>query len=422
MAQEVKIETKRLTDTFVRSRKAAPKGERKFWRSADHKRVLLCVTDKLGPDNKPYKSFLYGTVRFPGSNNPTRRELGTYPTMSIADAHKKAREWDVLIDKGVDPRTQERREEEEQAKQRSDTVASRAAKYLTRIKDQRQAKETERIINKHLLPGWGPRPIGDITPSDVKWLIEGVTDGGHTPLARNVLTVCKSFFDWALDEDSPAAALRPKKLFGKKKPRQRTLNDNELRAFWKGTSTLSYPYRDLYRLLLLTGVRLREGAGARWSEIDMKQQLWTIPPERFKSDATHLVPLSGMAMQLLEELPRFRDGDCLFSHDAGRHPVNSFSKAKERLDIAMTDELGRLEPWVVHDLRRVVRTGLASLKVPDSVAELVIGHGHGNALQRTYDLHQRLDELRDALEQWAGKVRDIVEPPPANVRKLRRAG
>src|SRR6476659_6434677 len=97
------IPTKRLTDTYVRTRKPAAKGERDFTRGFDHKRVLLCVTDKLGPDGKPHRSFLYGTVRFPGDTSPTRRVLGIYPTMTIAGAHEKARVWDELIGRGIDP-------------------------------------------------------------------------------------------------------------------------------------------------------------------------------------------------------------------------------------------------------------------------------------------------------------------------------
>ena len=53
---------------------------------------------------------------------------------------------------------------------------------------------------------------------------------------------------------------------------------------------------------------------------------------------------------------------------------------------------------------------LSSLKVPDQIAEMVLGHGRGDVLERTYDLHRYEGELREALELWAGRVRDIVTP------------
>ena len=54
-----------------------------------------------------------------------------------------------------------------------------------------------------------------------------------------------------------------------------------------GERTIGYPFGPLYRLLLLTGARKSEVAGARWSEFDLARKVWTVPPERFKSNATH---------------------------------------------------------------------------------------------------------------------------------------
>ena len=71
-------------------------------------------------------------------------------------------------------------------------------------------------------------------------------------------------------------------------------------------------------------------------------------------------------------------------------------------------------PWVVHDIRRTVRTRLASLRVSDLVAEMVIGHGR-KGIQRVYDQHTYEPEMREALELWAARLRDIVTPPPENV-------
>jgi hypothetical protein len=64
-----------------------------------------------------------------------------------------------------------------------------------------------------------------------------------------------------------------------------------------------------------------------------------------------------------------------------------------------------------------VRTGLWALPVPDLVRELVIAHTKPG-LHKVYDQHIYLDEKRHALELWAGRLRDIVQPVPANVVKL----
>jgi len=79
----------------------------------------------------------------------------------------------------------------------------------------------------------------------------------------------------------------------------------------------------------------------------------------------------------------------------------------------------KLAPWVLHDLRRTMRSGLSALPIAEHVRELVIGHVRPG-ISGVYDLYAYLDEKRDALELWAGRLRDIVESPPANVILDRR--
>jgi hypothetical protein len=84
----------------------------------------------------------------------------------------------------------------------------------------------------------------------------------------------------------------------------------------------------------------------------------------------------------------------------------------------MAEELGReVEPFVIYDIRRTVRTRLSSL-VPSEVAERVIGHT-AKGLHKVYDQHSYTDEKRHALELWAAKLRSIINPPPENVVPLR---
>jgi hypothetical protein len=75
----------------------------------------------------------------------------------------------------------------------------------------------------------------------------------------------------------------------------------------------------------------------------------------------------------------------------------------------------RLVPFIIHDLRRVVRSHLSALDIPDHVAEMVLGHGRRRTprkgLQRIYDQHKYEPQLRVALERWATRLREMVTPP-----------
>lgn len=400
---------------------------------------------RVGPENAKgeFRRSFCLVIRFPGSKHPIRHSFGEYKAngkgdLTLEEARDRAAKWRALIREGIDPRPK-RQVEPEPEPEKVHTFGAVAEDYIKRhVKDHRRAEDTTREIRRELIPHWGDRPIASITRKDLVELIEDIVDRGSPYTAHIVLGHIKALFNWAIDrgtydlEVSPADRAKPKALIGAKKPRQRTLSDDELRAFWRAGGRMGYPFGPLYRLLALTGARRAEIGEARWPEIDLDARLWTIPAERFKSDSEHLVPLSDDALAILRDLPRFKRGDHLFTVKFGETPVTGFSNAKVRLDARMLRTLKALArargedpasvtlpPWVIHDVRRTVRTRLSSLRVPDRVAEMVIGHG-AKGLQRTYDLHHFLPEMREALEEWTARLRSIVQPPPPNVIDLER--
>jgi hypothetical protein len=56
---------------------------------------------------------------------------------------------------------------------------------------------------------------------------------------------------------------------------------------------------------ILTAVRTAEALGARWSEIDIAEKIWTVPAERMKAGKEHRVPLSDAAFATLEKARQF---------------------------------------------------------------------------------------------------------------------
>ena len=139
------------------------------------------------------------------------------------------------------------------------------------------------------------------------------------------------------------------------------------------------------------------------------KKLWVIPAARMKSDAAHVVPLWTMRMKYSKAC-RVSGVAIIVSTTFGRTPVNGFSKAKVKFDEAMLaalredDPSAKLPPFVIHDIRRSVRTGLSALPVPDLVRELVIAHTKPG-LHKVYDLHAYEAEKRHALELWPHRLR-----------------
>jgi integrase len=60
---------------------------------------------------------------------------------------------------------------------------------------------------------------------------------------------------------------------------------------------------------IATAARPSEALNAKWSEIDLAKKLWTVPAARMKTAKPHVVPLSALALEILERQRSVRVGD-----------------------------------------------------------------------------------------------------------------
>lgn len=408
-----------LSDNKLKVLKAAEPGKRYDVMDSEVRGFGVRVNDK------GERAFIFYS-RFPNRTAPERRTLGEYPAMTLAEARKKAGAWRDLIKLGVDPKEKEAEEREAAARAAAEkrdrsfeTILDRFIKARRRD-GIRKVDEDEKDFNRECLPKWKGRDVADLTMTDIMAVVEGIAERGKQRQALNIAQKIGTFFNWCVDDEViEASPYRPKKVrtaVGQKESRDRTLSDEELRAFWKATDgaveDLGAVYSSVYRLLLLTGQRLNDIAEASWSEVDLGKKVLTIPAARFKSDRDHAVPLTDDVVAIIEKLPRFPKCNWMCSLD-GQGPATIGHKVKQRLDAAMLAALQKDDPkaslpaWVNHDIRRTVRTRLSELDVMDEVAEAVIGHVP-TALVRTYNQSDRLKVKRDALTRWEGALAALV--------------
>jgi integrase len=423
-----------LTDRKLKSLKADPRRRHYDRWDAVQPGLGVRVSDK------GRKTFVL-MARIGRGGNPRRLAIGEYGAVTLADARAIAHEWLKQAKAGKHPG-------ELRARQQENTFASAAEKFIAHI--HRQKLRTAAVMEHRLRETfikeskWGPRPITEIGPDDVKRVIRKAVERDATYQAFHNFALIRRLFNWALGTDdyglesNPCDRLNSADLIGHREARQRVLTDDELRAFWRATQRLGYPYGPFYRLLALTGLRLGEVCGAHWSEIDLSKKAidgkpapeWTIPAARMKKvrggAKPFVVPLTDAMLGVLSALPRFKSGDYLFSNSHGQQPLrpNLFSDPKKRLNAIMLEELRKiagdrtLPDFVNHDIRRTVRTHLSALRIGEEVREAVLAHVRPG-IKGVYDRHQYLDEKREALTLWNARLRSIVEPPPANVVALR---
>ena len=265
-----------LTDRFLKALPPAPRGQRVEVFDARLPGFGIRISDTKDAD--PARRGKAGRITFvlftrfaPGAA-PTRRVIGIYGAITLEEARRTAGEWRSLIAKGIDPAVIEAEAREKAARERAlrirHSFATVAEAFITdKLAQERSGKMVERDFRSIFIAAWGDRPISEITTLDVLEIINAKKRTAPQ-MARALLILIKRFFNWAIDQHvygltaSPCDRLSRAKIIGEPPSRSRRLTDAELFAFWRATGRMKYPIGPVYRMLLLTGLRLNEAAQA----------------------------------------------------------------------------------------------------------------------------------------------------------------
>lgn len=356
-----------------------------------------------------------------------RASIGTYPSVSLADARDEALQTMARVSKGHDPAS-ERRAAKAPAR---DTVASLAESYLTKHARQfkRSADEDERILNVYVLPSWKHRSVKELTRRDVRAIVEDVADRGAPIMANRVLAIVRKMLNFAVDHDwldaNPAARV------AKPSPevsRDRVLTDDELRRLWRLLSRFPttterpapgrkaakgdaqdpiFPFSQtiaaLLKVRILTAQRGGEVGRMRWQDVDLEAGWWTIPGIHTKNGEAHRVFLVKEAVALIKAQQREEQGECVFA-GAGESVLDRAKKVPAAI--------GRLLKFEFrgHDLRRTAATRMARARVPREHISRVLNHVEGGPrATRVYDRHSYDREKQVALQTWARELSRVVD-------------
>lgn len=339
-----------------------------------------------------------------------RISLGSYPLVSIKEARARATEYARQAEAGEHPvRALERK-----AVSRNDTVECLVEDYLTdyALPNLKSWPSAKSYLNNHILPHWGKLPVDAIDEREVARVLSEIAKGDIDPktgkrvprpgAAAETRKWGRSLCSWAIaNRRASRNPFAPVQSPVKQKARQRFLDLEEARAVWQASAQLDRPWREIVQLLMLTGCRHREIAHAKWQWVSEKEARMVIPAEMYKTERPFLLALPERALKILIGVPRWNKGDCIFSTTGGVDPVWCVPrKIVDKLHEEAEEIAGRkLEHFVIHDLRRTVRTHLARLKVPEVVGELVLGHAL-KGISATYNVYDFEDEKREALALW----------------------
>jgi integrase len=397
-----------LTDRFCST--AKPLGARTDYFDARRPGLALRVTEN------GHRSWSY-LFTSPRDGKRARATLGTYPGTSLAAARGMAIEARGHVEAGQDPRLV-------MAGQGTAgmTVAALVEAYLADPEKAalRSRAEIERRLRRNALPVIGGIRLADLRRRDVRNVTDPILRRGRKVEATRVFEDVRAVIRWAVENEY----LDANPLDGMGKPaeansRNRVLSDDEIATLWNELPRVlarSRQCQTIVKLCLVTGQRVGEVAGIARAELDLKAREWRIPGRRTKNGHAHLVPLSILAIDLINEArAEAGQGESLFPCGNG-----SLAPAAVARTILRANDSGRftIAPWSAHDLRRTALTGMARLGVPPIVLGHVANHRtttRAGVTLAVYSQYGYSAEKRQALDLWANRLAAIVETGGAQV-------
>jgi len=413
-----------LTDKACKT--ALPKPGKRFRKLADQGGLYLFVTVPKPPEGLQEaqgrdvrNSRVLRSWRYDYRIHGQRRTfaIGLYPAVGLAEARERHQAARKLVELGKSPVVVKR-----QAKQAARLGASRTLKAigdawyaeLAPHKSESWRKQARGWLDGKINPSMGSSPIADIEPSDVLALCKSIA-ATHPKTAEYIRLTLSRIFAYAIRnlraKHNPAREVQGA-IVVPPAEHHKPIPAKSIPAFIEALDR--YPGRLQTRLaaklLLLTMVRKRELLEATWDELDLKEGLWTIPPERMKRREPHMVPLSRQALAAFKELKPLASGSRYVLPSLGRldapMSASTLNVAFDRMKLDVTP----------HGLRATASTVLNESGAfrPD-VIERQLSHIERNRVRASYNRAEYMDERRAMLQWWA----DFIDKP-VNVVAMRK--
>ena len=283
-------------------------------------------------------------------------------------------------------------------------IAELAEQYMTNHVAVRckptTARSCRHILDKYLLPQFGARRLGEITPDEVGTLHYRLRE---TPIMANqvISLFSRLFHKAAASGDAPAGG-NPCR-FIKKYPtrsRERFLSEKEferLGAVLRDLETarrISRSAAAALRLLMLTGCRRNEILTLRWEHVDLEHDELRLADAKTGARA---VPLAPTARQVLAGLPRKSDSPWVFP---GREPGTRMGNLNVSWQV-VRKEAG-LEDVRIHDLRHSFASRALALGESLPMIGKLLGHRQVQTTARYAHL------ARHSVKAAAARVEDSL--------------
>ena len=353
--------------------------------------------------------------------------LGVYPGVTLKMARERRNAARQLLVEGIDP-SQQRQAEKTGRRLAVENSFQAVAQcwyhgegktpgHKSEVSDS-HAKRNWRRLEVHILPWLGDKPIGEITPPEILECLKRVQDTGALETAYRVQYIVSMVFRSAIGKgvvssdptrDLKGLLRRPIKGRMASVVRGQDIAADQCRVaeLLRAIDSFSGTFPVLCALRLAPLVFLRPGElrHAQWSEIDLENQTWTIPPQRMKGDKQrkaqgdpHVVPLSTQAVAILRELQPLT-GRSRFVFPSVRTPDRPMSESTLNAALKRLGFDGKT--MTAHGFRTMASTLLNEQGWTAAAVERQLAHVEKDKVKGAYDRAHHLTLRRELMQAWS---------------------
>jgi integrase len=333
-----------------------------------------------------------------------RIRIGRFPVMKIGGARKAAIRLQNAIGAGRNP-AEERREAKEHL-----TIGELWQAYLERwAKTQKRSWRYDEFMYGRHLERWERKRADLVKPRDVVALHERIAREAGPVAANRALALLSSMYSHAMNTvkvplGNPCAGIRR----APETARNRPLAPSELgRLFDVLDADRNQDAADAVRLMVFTGLRVRNVLGMRWAWLNARDGLLRVPATAFKTKQVHEMPLPTQALEVLKrrrrEQRRAGRSVFVFPGDSAKGHRDTIRGTWDR--ICKAAKISDVQP---RDLRHTFATRAGAANVRYEVIAHLLGHSIPGTTARYSHPDQRrlrvgIQTAADLIEREAGR-------------------
>lgn len=331
--------------------------------------------------------------------------------ITLAEAREMLHEAKKMVAAGKSP-AKEKARDKARVKD-AETFGEWAEKWLRGHQMAESTRDMRRACyERELKPKFGNHKLEEINHEDLRALTDAIVARGAPATAVHAREILMMVYRYAAERghkvENPADLVRPTSI-ARFQSRDRSLTAEEIGLFYEYLErTAAGPqFKAACKLLLLTMLRKGELTGAKWSEINFTDALWTIPKERMKRRNPHLVFLSRQALDILIALKTFAGGsDWVLPsrYDVGE--CMSSATLNRILDLAWKTAQAEGKPLAKfgpHDLRRTASTHLHEAGYNTDWIEKCLAHEQ-RGVRAVYNKAEYREQRTEMMQDWADMI------------------